>query len=45
MRVVLDCNVLVSVARVDGTCREGIDKVVRVIGFDAVENPSSGDLL
>ena len=29
MRVVLDCNVLVSAARVDGTCREVIDKVVR----------------
>ena len=34
-----------SAARVDGTCREVIDEVVRVIGFDAVENPSSGDLL
>ena len=29
MRVVLDCNVLVSAARVDGTCREVIDRVVR----------------
>ena len=29
MRVVLDCNVVVSAARVDGTCREVIDKVVR----------------
>ena len=29
MRVVLDCNVVVSAARVDGTCREVIDKAVR----------------
>ena len=29
MRVVLDCNVLVSAARVNGTCREVIDRVVR----------------
>lgn len=29
MRVVLDCNVLVSAARIDGTCREVIDRVVR----------------
>ena len=29
MRVVLDCNVLVSAARVDGTCREVISRVVR----------------
>ena len=29
MRVVLDCNVVVSAARVDGTCREVIDRVVR----------------
>lgn len=29
MRVVLDCNVLVSAARVDGTCRKVIDRVVR----------------
>ena len=28
MRVVLDCNVLVSAARVDGTCREVINRVV-----------------
>ncbi len=29
MRVVLDCNVLVSAARIDGTCRAVIDRVVR----------------
>ena len=29
MRVVLDCNVVVSAARVDGTCREVIGRVVR----------------
>ena len=29
MRVVLDCNVLVSAARVDGTCRALLDRVVR----------------
>lgn len=29
MRIVLDCNVIVSAARVDGTCREVIDKAVR----------------
>ena len=29
MRVVLDCNVLVSAARIDGACREVIDRVVR----------------
>jgi len=29
MRVVLDCNVLVSAARVDGTCREVVNRVVR----------------
>ena len=29
MRVVLDCNVLVSAARINGTCREVIDTVVR----------------
>ncbi len=29
MRVVLDCNVLVSAARIDGTCREVIDRIVR----------------
>ena len=29
MRVVLDCNVLVSAARINGTCREVIDRVVR----------------
>ena len=29
MNVVLDCNVLVSAARIDGTCREVIDTVVR----------------
>ena len=29
MRVVLDCNVLVSAARIDGTCREVIDRAVR----------------
>ena len=34
MRVVLDCNVLVSAARVDGTCREVINRVVR--GHDIV---------
>ena len=29
MRVVLDCNVLVSAARVDGACRTLLDRVVR----------------
>ena len=29
MRVVLDCNVLVSVARVDGACRALLDRAVR----------------
>ena len=29
MRVVLDCNILVSAARIDGTCREVVDRVVR----------------
>ncbi|MDE0154060.1 MAG: putative toxin-antitoxin system toxin component, PIN family [Gammaproteobacteria bacterium] len=29
MKVVLDCNVLVSAARVDGACRAVIDTVVR----------------
>ena len=29
MRVVLDCNVPVSAARTNGTCREVIDRVVR----------------
>ena len=29
MRVVLDCNILVSAARINGTCREVIDTVVR----------------
>ena len=29
MKVVIDCNVLVSAARVDGVCREVIDRVVR----------------
>ena len=29
MRVVLDCNVLVSAARIDGTCREVMDRAVR----------------
>ena len=29
MRVVLDCNVLVSAARINGTCRKVIDWVVR----------------
>ena len=29
MKVVLDCNVLVSAARIDGTCRAVIDAVVR----------------
>ena len=29
MRIVLDCNVLVAAARIDGTCREVIDRVVR----------------
>ena len=29
MRVVLDCNVLVSAARIDGTCRAVIDASVR----------------
>ena len=29
MRVVIDCNVLVSAARIDGVCRAVIDTVVR----------------
>ena len=29
MRIVLDCNVLVSAARIDGTCRKVIDRAVR----------------
>ncbi len=29
MRVVLDCNVVVSAARVDGACREVVERVVR----------------
>ena len=29
MRVVLDCNVLVSAARIDGTCRAVVDSAVR----------------
>lgn len=29
MRVVLDCNVLMSAARIDGTCREVVDRAVR----------------
>ena len=29
MRVVIDCNVLVSAARIDGVCRAVIDIVVR----------------
>ena len=29
MRVVLDCNVLVSAARIDGACREVIERAVR----------------
>ncbi len=29
MRVVIDCNVLVSAARVDGVCRRVVDSVVR----------------
>ena len=29
MRVVLDCNVLVSAARVDGACRALLDRVMR----------------
>lgn len=29
MRVVLDCNALVSAARVDGTCRALLDRVMR----------------
>ena len=29
MKVVIDCNVLVSAARVDGTCRAVIDTAVR----------------
>ena len=33
MKVVLDCNVLVSAARIDGTCREVIDRVVRRHGI------------
>ena len=27
MRVVLDCNVIVSAARIDGTCRTVVDRV------------------
>ena len=29
MRVVIDCNVLVSAARIDGVCRAVIDTAVR----------------
>ena len=29
MKVVIDCNVLVSAARIDGVCRAVIDTVVR----------------
>ena len=29
MKVVLDCNVLISAEQSDGTCREVIDRVVR----------------
>lgn len=29
MKIVLDCNVVVSAARIDGACREVIDRVVR----------------
>ena len=29
MRVVLDCNVIVSAARIDGTCRAVVDRAVR----------------
>ena len=29
MRVVVDCNVVVSAARINGVCREVIDRVVR----------------
>lgn len=29
MKVVLDCNVLVSAARIDGACREVVDRAVR----------------
>ena len=29
MKVVLDCNVLISVAQTDGACRKVIDRVVR----------------
>ncbi len=29
MTVVLDCNVIVSAARIDGTCRAAVDNVVR----------------
>ena len=29
MKVVLDCNVIVSAARIDGTCRAVLDRVVR----------------
>lgn len=29
MKVVLDCNVIVSAARIDGTCRAVLDTVVR----------------
>lgn len=30
MKVVLDCNVLVSAGQTDGTCREVIDRVIRI---------------
>ena len=29
MKVIIDCNVLVSAARIDGVCRQVIDRVVR----------------
>ena len=29
MKVVIDCNILVSAARIDGVCRKVIDRVVR----------------
>ncbi len=29
MKVVLDCNVLISAGQTDGTCREVIDRVIR----------------
>ena len=29
MRIVLDCNVVVSAARVDGACRQVVDRVMR----------------